>query len=347
MKPAARHAFKYRSGDSATLERDLESLRDDYFYAAPRSTLNDPFEGRFDRSNLDQQFRVISKLVSAVKPAISASFENVAAAADEVLAFVDKCGVFSLSKTPLDELIWAHYGGSHHGFCIEYDIAKLVEFEAKQYHCIDVQYSNSAPAFAATDLVNNDSVLPVLQKLLGTKSFPWQYESEIRVVTSAAGRHQYDYRAVKSIYFGLRCPDSTRDRLMKDLAGRGILYRQVVSSTPSYLLRAVDVVDPFQNAARYKDKIAPIAAGAIYPDYLKPELKQYSHYLSKAAEIVRREPYCEEIELVDFSGSHSKPGRLVIFVQYRRAENKWVNHYLTLPEIDERYAQLHLAQGDV
>lgn len=342
LNTSSHSAFKYRSGDSATLERDIKSLTNDYFYAPLRTKLNDPFEGRFDRNTLDKQFRAFSMLGTLTQSTSGASLDNIANATDEVLAFVDKCGVFSLSQTPLNELMWAHYGGSHKGFCVEYDLEKLVEFEKMQYHCINVKYMNSAPEFAVSDLIANESVLPVLQKLLGTKSTPWQYELESRVITSIAGQHQYDYRAVKAIYFGLHCSDSTRADLMKMLAGRGIQYKQIVSPTKSYVLSVLDIIDPFQDAPPYKSKIAPIAEGAIYSEYLKKDQKQYTNYLLKAAEIVRREPYCEEVQLVDFSGSESTPTKPVIYVQYKRSENRWVNHYLTLSEIDEKYDRLQL-----
>jgi hypothetical protein len=342
-----RRGFKYRTGDSATFERDLESLRGDYFYAALRTSLNDPFEGRFDRSALDEQFGAFGSLLQGDQPTLDASIANLSHAAEEVLSFIDKCGILSLSQAPLSELVWAHYGGSHHGFCVEYDIAKLVEFEMTQYHCIDVKYSNASPVFSAVDLVAGDALLPILQKMLGTKSSTWQYESEVRVITSVAGPHQYDFRAVKAIYFGLRCPEATRSRLMEALAGRGIRYKQIVSPASSYLLAASDLADPFRDAPRYRERLAPIAEGAIYPDSLKREQKQYASYLLKAAEIVRREPYCEEIQLVDFSGSKSTPERPVIFVQYKRAANRSFNQYLTLPEIEEQYRCLNGNSKDI
>lgn len=119
-------------------------------------------------------------------------------------------------------------------------------------------------------------------------------------------------------------------------------YQQVVSPQFSYLLKSVPVLDLYASAPRYRANCAPINDGAILPDYLKPEQKQYAAYLSRAAEIVRREPYCQEIQLVDFSGHKSTPDKPVILVQYLRAPNKWVNDYLTLPEIDKRYATLGL-----
>ena len=57
-------AYKYRSGDSETLERDLQALRDATFYAAKRDKLNDPFEGRFNRTELDTQLTAIRYIES-------------------------------------------------------------------------------------------------------------------------------------------------------------------------------------------------------------------------------------------------------------------------------------------
>lgn len=340
--PSKRLAYKYRSGDSGTLSRDLESLRNATFYASARDTLNDPFEGRFDRASLDAQFLALKVLVSKADEAVSTSLEDVSCAANTVLEFVDKSGVFSLSYNPLQELTWAHYGGSHRGFCIGYDIQKLIEFEPNIHHIIDIQYSNMAPSLHAKDLLSADSSIGILRKMLGVKSKPWTYEEEVRVITVPPGLHEHDYRAVKVVYFGLRCPEPTKMAIMEVLAGREVTYQQIISPNTSYVLKSTPIPDLYASATKYKQNLAPISDGAITPDYLKPEQKQYAAYLNKAAEIVRREPYCKEIHIVEFSGSRSKPGKPIIFVQYLRAPNKWVNHYLSLVEIDDAYAALNL-----
>jgi hypothetical protein len=342
---SGRLAYKYRGGNPDTLARDLQCLADAKFYAADRHAMNDPFEGRFDRASLDAQFSALKSLVSATAPSASGSLDDVSRAAEGVLAFVDKSGVFSLSYNPLQELIWAHYGGSHRGFCIGYDTLKLVDFEPSVHHVLDVQYSNAAPTLTSTDLLSPDSPVSVLRKMLGVKSKPWAYEEEVRVVTQPFGLHEHDYRAVKVLYFGLRCPDSTIAAVMETLAGRNVTYQQVISPQSSYALKSAPIPDRYASAPRYRANCAPINVGAISPDYLKPEQRQYAAYLTRAAEIVRREPYCQEIQLVDFSGAKSTPKKPVIFVQYLRAPNKWVNHYLTLPEIDKQYASLGLANN--
>jgi hypothetical protein len=344
---APRIAFKYRSGDLQTLERDLGSLRNAAFYAAPRATLNDPFEGRFDRTMLDGQFSTLRQIVAGLAQTASGSLDAVSEAANEVLSFVDKCGVFSLSANPLSELIWAHYGGSHRGFCIGYDLQMLVDFEPNMHYCLDVQYSDSAPILQADHLISAATPTATLQKILGVKSTPWRYEQEVRIITTPPGLHEHDYRAVRKVYFGLRCSEATRLAVMEVLAGRGVSYEQIESPRTSYLLRSSPIADAYASAPKYRQNLAPIIEGAIYPDYLKPEQKQYQDYLYKAAEIVRREPYCKEIHLVEFSVSKSTPEQPIIFVQYLRGPNKWKNHYLSLYEIDKQYEQLRLVENDV
>lgn len=160
----------------------------------------------------------------------SGSFDAVYEAANEILSFVDKSGVFSLSCNPLNELIWAHYGGSHRGFCVGYDLEKLVDFEPNLHYRLDVQYSDLAPSFQSDHLIGAATPTATLQKILGMKSAPWQYEQEVRIITTPPGHHEHDYRAVKKIYFGLRCPDSTRLAVMEVLAGRSVAYKQIESS---------------------------------------------------------------------------------------------------------------------
>jgi hypothetical protein len=341
-RDTGRLAYKYRSGDSHTLRRDLQSLSDSTFYAADRRSLNDPFEGRFDRSFLDDQLLSLKTLSNAAVPQAVDALGQVSQAVDQLLEFVEKSGVFSLSYNPLQELVWAHYGGSHCGFCIEYDLERLIAFEPNVHSVLDVQYSNTAPSVTSTELFATDKPVALLQKMLGVKSKPWAYEEEVRVISQPPGLHEHDYRAVKSIYFGLRCPESTISAVMEALAGRRVTYQRVISPRSSYALQSVVIPDQYASTAQYRSNYAPINEGAISPDLLKPEQTQYAEYLYRAAEIVRREPYCREIQFVDFSGSKSSPAKPIVFVQYLRAPNKWVNHYLSLPEIDKQYAALGL-----
>jgi Protein of unknown function (DUF2971) len=202
-----RLAFKYRTGASKTLDRDLASLQSSHFYSASRETLNDPFEGRFGRSEFNKQFEFIDAILKSQPSRSPSSTDSFLGAVDDFLALVSQCGIFSLSYNPLNELIWAHYGGSHHGFCIGYDLEKLIEFEPPVHYCIDVIYENSAPSLNAKDLIGDSCPKRALQRLLGTKSTAWAYEEEVRVITIPNGQQEYDFRAIKpstSAYIALR-----------------------------------------------------------------------------------------------------------------------------------------------
>lgn len=130
--------------------------------------------------------------------------------------------------------------------------------------------------------------------------------------------------------------------VMRALAGRGVSYKQVVSPHPSYLLAVEDLIDAFADAPPYRDHVAPIAENAILTSYLKPELLPYVDYLRKAAEIIRRDPYCPLVETVEFSCSRSAPGAPVVYVQYQRQPGRWVTKHLSLTEIDAQYTALHI-----
>ena len=150
---------------------------------------------------------------------------------------------------------------------------------------------------------------------------------------------------MKKVYFGLLCPESTQLKVMEALAGRGVMYEKIESPDNSYALQSRSIQDAFATAPKYRVNFAPIQDGAIYPDGLKPDQMQHRAYLYKAAEIVRREPYCLEIKNVDFSTNKSTHEVPVICVQYLRGPNKWFNHYLTLPDIDKQYAALGLTES--
>ena len=324
--------FKYRGGE---FERDLETLSENYFWAPTRKDLNDPCEGLFDDKSINTQLDAIHTIIAEKNSKSANSLENVKIALKEVFNFVDKSGVYSLSQIPLDELLWAHYAYSHTGFCVEYNLDELIEYEKNNYIYLVIKYEDSPQEINVSDM-GTDGQNKILMKMLGIKSKAWSYEKEIRVITSSSGKHSYDYRALKAIYFGLRMSDIEKNKLMDKLKGRGIQYYQVILKPKSYKFSFTPIEDPYKNAKKYKYSIAPIAEHAITPQYVDDKYKSYVEYLSKAAEIVRREPDCKEVEMVEFSTSKGDTENPVIFVQYKRKENRYVNHCLSIQEIESQ-----------
>ena len=65
------------------------------------------------------------------------------------------------------------------------------------------------------------------------------------------------------------------------------------------------------------EHLAPIEESAIPGlEDIKEEYKPFYEYLTKAAEIVRRDSSCEKIVLVDFSTYKERDGKPAVFVQY-------------------------------
>jgi hypothetical protein len=326
--------YKYRgSNDKEIFERDLYSLENNYFWAPTKDELNDPCEGLFERKNVDNQFELIEKIFTKKE-----LLTGVKDAFEKILDFSNTSGIYSLSTEPLDELLWAHYGNSHKGFCIEYSLNTLIDFSKMENHNIPVKYQNKPPKLNVTDIVNQNSPHRIISKLLGTKSKKWKYEKEIRIVTSQSGKHDYDFRAVTAIYFGLRISEEQEVEIMRRLAGRNIKYYKIVLNNNYKFLRE-EIKNRFPHVEKYKYNIGTIAVHAISPELVHEKYKSLTDYLYKAAEIVRREPYCDLIEMVEFSFTKSTPDNPIIFVQYRR-EGQYKNHYFSISEIDKQYSKI-------
>lgn len=331
--------YKYRGGDEKIFERDLGSLENDYFWAPNRESLNDPCEGMVHHEELNQDIDRLAQIMG-----VAPSSSNTTLALKESLADLvnrrDIAGVYSLSKNYVDELLWAHYASNHQGFCIEYDLNLLMSFGKGDYIKFDIQYANHPPKLTLDDMFRLNEREHFIRKIIGHKSKRWQYENEIRIMTSQAGRCDYDFRAVKAIYFGLRMPKERSKKIMERLAGRGIQYFQMCLGDVSYELYHKQVVDPYSEAPKYKYSISPIGNGAVMPELLHERWKSFEGYLHKMTEIVRREPYCKEVIMVEVSLDKSAPGKPVFFGQYQLSEFRYENLYLTPDEIDERYSQI-------
>ena len=74
-----------------------------------------------------------------------------------------------------------------------------------------VIYSNKVPQINFNDLGQKTDEL--IQKKLGCKSKRWEYEKEHRIITDSCGIYNYDYNAVKSIYFGLKMDELQKSKL--------------------------------------------------------------------------------------------------------------------------------------
>ncbi len=265
--------YKYRGGNYEIFKRDLESLENNLYYASSSLDLNDPCETITDSEKFISQSKSFSRFLGFK------SKENLKVLDEtyrDVLSFDKKMGIYSLSQTYIDELLWAHYGNSHKGFCIEYELDLLLKsYKSENKFSFPITYNNKPPVIGMIDVATN-KINGIIKKMGGFKSKRWAYEQEYRILTDNYGLHSYDYQAVKSIYFGLRMEDTQRKEIMNRLKGRGIKYFQIEQIPTSYKFQVSPVEDINGNEITYLCQIPsdvtqsePIKFKIIDKDFLK------------------------------------------------------------------------------
>ncbi|MFY0629662.1 MAG: DUF2971 domain-containing protein [Flavobacteriaceae bacterium] len=242
--------FKYRGEN---FERDLESLERNFYWSPKFDDLNDPCETLINTDPFKIQSKTFAKLFSKEK---SEQFLKVEKALHNLFEVKKKgIGIYSLSKTFKDELLWAHYADSHKGFCIEYDLELLANsYKSFETFSFPVIYNKKPPEYSIRD-INNTKTEQVVQKLAGYKSKRWNYEQEHRIVTGFYGEHPYNPNCLKSIYFGLNMKESEKDLMMERLKGRNIQFLQIIQKNNSYEFDATKLNDLTKERHTYLKEI--------------------------------------------------------------------------------------------
>lgn len=222
--------YKYR----ADIYRDLLTLVNNQIYAPTVQNLNDPAETMVNDSKIYEVFNLIEKSGLPINIAKDNYAKIIAQART-------KLGIFSLSKTVFNELLWAYYANGHKGFCIEYDFEQLQKsLSNRQLHGIfNVQYKNDTPEFSMNSITYNlvDDT-QFIKCLIATKSTAWECEEEIRITLYSSGLLGISPESVTGIYFGLRMAESDKELVKNSLKGRNIKYYQLKLKPNSYLLEA-------------------------------------------------------------------------------------------------------------
>lgn len=272
--------YKYRGGDDKIFERDLNSLEKNYFWSSNFKDLNDPFETIIDSDKFVKQSNSLKWLLG--KKRLNNIIE-IDEALKSLIAYNNKIGIYSLSTTNIDELLWAHYANSHKGFCVEYDLDLLIDNHVKERkRKFSVVYSSVAPEIKFNDIINLKNE-DLIRKMFGYKSKKWKYEDEYRIVTENFGAYNYDYKAVKSIYFGLRMDEKQKKDIIQRLSGRGIKYYQIIQLEKKYELKAILLEDINDSEITYLKKIPENIIGKENVNY--NILEKFYIKFSKKAEI--------------------------------------------------------------
>lgn len=322
-------AFKYRGNGS--FKDDLKVLKDNQIYAPNKELLNDPCEMLTD----DMLFIQFLEYIVQKK---GISTEEMKLEYESFKARIFKAGIFSLSvsKEPLNLLLWSHYANSHKGFCIEYDLDILTQFN-NEVNTFWVDYSDKIPVLKLKLFLGKDN--EVIRHFTGFKSKDWKYENEFRLLYDNSGLQDYENKAVRSIYFGLRMGDKEKERIFGTLQGRSIQYFQMCLLPGKYELYCKKVVDPYYGVKRE----IVINNHEDVTWFLESAKSDYgielSDYLRKAINLVSNYPNVKKIIEAMVVFDNNKP---IMKVEYQKkdfgAENNLPKEYrFTKEEIDNEY----------
>ena len=223
--------YKYRGFDN--ISRDINSLLNNQYYASLFKDLNDPAENTFN-DTIEDTLKLIERIFSIDASEVRKHLEG-------IKAFSNTMGVYSLTNSPFNELMWSHYASSHKGFVIEYDYTKLQEIInfplIEDINSIRVKYSRNPPNINTKDISNQHRLL---QKLFGTKSKSWEYEKEVRIISDNAGLRTYFPSALKAIFFGLKFPEEEQHKIIELLKHPNLRFYKIIHRhNNSYLLDSV------------------------------------------------------------------------------------------------------------
>lgn len=161
----------------------------------PPQTLNDPFENIIP-SDLLKFIRQDKELKRLTDKYIAEQNLNDQGIINEIRRNLGNCGIVSLSETPRNLLMWAHYGAQHKGLCIGYkkdlfedvlpilseDIKADIPFSKKPFK---IRYDTTRFDPNGIDIIKkkDQSIIHnILLHVLTTKSDEWMYEKEFRYI---------------------------------------------------------------------------------------------------------------------------------------------------------------------
>jgi Protein of unknown function (DUF2971) len=220
--------YKYTHFD----EGSLRIIKDGTIKFTRPSELNDPFDSdpEIDANKYLSSNKVSRKILRKVgddlglspaqrlqqKPKMLKNVENAIKNGEFGQPLGNWVGICSLTRNPLNLLMWAHYAKDHTGFVTEFCIPstqeKFNEAEALEWLVpLEVEYSKEKPIIDP-----NDDNRKICEKSFLVKGYDWKYEQEVRVLDSYRGYgiHPFDRkRILKSVIAGMKMCDEHFNQL--------------------------------------------------------------------------------------------------------------------------------------
>lgn len=215
--------FKFKSAKIINeFNRDVQTIQDNKIWFSDLESLNDPFEKVYATQILDKS--------DGMNQIVNDFFIPFRTSIDD---FYKKVGILSLCRENSNLVMWSHYADNHKGYCIEYDITSNnfdeLNFENKdEVFLFNIEYENSPIDYLS--LPSN------FQFYLRRKSKLWEYEKELRFISSRQGLHNIPDNSIKSIFLGANANNIVKNTLFILCKEKNINLYQTILSANSYEL---------------------------------------------------------------------------------------------------------------
>lgn len=233
--------YKYRSINETNWNYTLEIiLKNSVYFSAPKD-FNDPYETQFrveliDKNNINNFKKVVKKMVpkyhnmtnNEAEKDIQDTINKVGLfriqevwwelALKSHQFFSNKIGIYCLSASPDNMLMWGHYSDGHRGVCIEFDDSTENKIFSKSL--VKVNYKDTLPLISLKDLLYFDYSISksiAMLKVFSTKPKEWKYEKEWRLldVIRGSGVHKVGNNIISRVILGSSIDFKKKNKLIQ------------------------------------------------------------------------------------------------------------------------------------
>jgi hypothetical protein len=220
MKNIPEWLFRYRP--LTEVDREIRMIKENHIWLSDPTGFDDPWDCSFSLMTEDIKKKRIKRSVGQIRVACFAERDD-------------------------NTRMWSHYASRHFGFCLGYytphDHALFSSGDFEQ-----VKYTNIPPQPLEENSEESEQ-FESIRTALSTKSTDWKDQKEWRYIGGIGNSNYlpFDFDALQTITFGLRCDDAVKKYIIKEIFKfRCMHYKEVymdpASMTPK--VRSCRFQDP-------------------------------------------------------------------------------------------------------
>ena len=220
----------------------LISSRHELMWGLPKNKIEQVLSKIGDAEDFDVKYRIFADFI---KSRTGNYPSNPASKYMYITDILRNVGIFSLSETCDNELMWGHYADGGNGIAIGFNIQDKSSITPNSL-CLKVNYTNDSlvlkdrikPTLAFTVDENGNQLFfqaaafddPFLKTVMSTKNTTWAYEKEWRCVEQMPGLKTI-ISPITEIVFGLKCPLNIRKKYMtlsNECCGESVRFFEII-----------------------------------------------------------------------------------------------------------------------